>query len=123
MWAQPIISGLEIRVGEDLELGLTFAAQGWAEGKPAPVTSLQRFLYAPAQDLTQTQMPLGLLGTRALLWEASIPVIRTARKRVDKEAEWVTHLRAAVFREGSRKRESREERRSHSTQKREATAR
>lgn len=58
----PIISGLEICVGEDLELGLTFPAQAWAEGRPDPITYLQRFLYAPAQDPTQTQMPLGLLG-------------------------------------------------------------
>lgn len=56
-----VISGLEICTAEDLELGPTSPAQGWAEGKPAPETSPQRFLKAPAQDLTQTQMPLDLL--------------------------------------------------------------
>ena len=59
--ALPVISGLELCMGEDLELGPTSPAQGWAEGKPAPATSLQRFLDARAQDLTQTQMSLDLL--------------------------------------------------------------
>lgn len=100
--------------GWGLRIGVTppTPTQGWADEKPAPVTSL---LVRPSPDPASATDSTGspseidakVLLTRALPWDPSSSGHQNSKgPQVDKAGEGIVQLRAAAFRkEGERRRE------------------